>query len=397
MAWYYITFSCGHEGRENIIGPSKNRQWKADRMAKGLCPECYEKDQKAKHAAENEKAAAAAREQELPALIGSLKQILYGETCRQKLIAELETFVERYQLWENGGERFFLNFGFPLDDAPLVIDYMIRTKKTAKWWIERNKDIFGSTKDLLSKLAVEMSAEQKIVEAPKPEPKKELAPAIRPENPRTETVAEIRIVDNLIEVHFDERRDDFRNLVKEVLKMHWNLGRWERKIVTTNGSIEDRAAEVGHRLLAKRFIVRIEDERIREKTISTEYKSEHTKWISKRIGGGYEGWFYIAWDRVNDDYFRVARRITGSRYERPAVVVPPIHFEEVLDFAEKYGFRLSIGAQELVESARAAREQAINASVPEPARITHTVADGKPPVLDTPEGVEIDEEFRDDD
>lgn len=28
MAWYEGTFSCGHEGRVNIIGPNKDCQWK---------------------------------------------------------------------------------------------------------------------------------------------------------------------------------------------------------------------------------------------------------------------------------------------------------------------------------------------------------------------------------
>ena len=43
MAWYYGTYSCGHEGRVNIIGPTKDRQWKADRHFGHMCPECYVK------------------------------------------------------------------------------------------------------------------------------------------------------------------------------------------------------------------------------------------------------------------------------------------------------------------------------------------------------------------
>jgi len=52
MAWYYGTYACGHEGRENIIGPTKNRQWIADRKFEGLCYECYQ----AKLAADRETA-----------------------------------------------------------------------------------------------------------------------------------------------------------------------------------------------------------------------------------------------------------------------------------------------------------------------------------------------------
>lgn len=46
MAWYYGTYSCGHEGRVNIIGPTKDRQWKADRHFGHMCPECYENGRK---------------------------------------------------------------------------------------------------------------------------------------------------------------------------------------------------------------------------------------------------------------------------------------------------------------------------------------------------------------
>lgn len=43
MAKYSGTFSCGHDGRVDVIGPTKNRQWIVDRKFEGLCPECYEK------------------------------------------------------------------------------------------------------------------------------------------------------------------------------------------------------------------------------------------------------------------------------------------------------------------------------------------------------------------
>ena len=43
MAWYNGTFSCGHEGRVNVIGKIKDRQWKIDRAFNDMCPECYQK------------------------------------------------------------------------------------------------------------------------------------------------------------------------------------------------------------------------------------------------------------------------------------------------------------------------------------------------------------------
>lgn len=44
MAWYYGTFACGHEGRVNIIGPHKDREWKKERAFSNYCYECRQKE-----------------------------------------------------------------------------------------------------------------------------------------------------------------------------------------------------------------------------------------------------------------------------------------------------------------------------------------------------------------
>ena len=44
MAWYNGTFSCGHEGRVNIIGKMSERQWKIDKYFSGVCEECKKKE-----------------------------------------------------------------------------------------------------------------------------------------------------------------------------------------------------------------------------------------------------------------------------------------------------------------------------------------------------------------
>ncbi|MEB3103105.1 hypothetical protein [Ferviditalea candida] len=220
---------------------------------------------------------------------------------------------------------------------------------------------------------------------------------VRPENPISEMVVEIRIVGNLIEVHNPDRHDDLYDLAKGILKLSWERGRWVRKIHPTNGTVEDRAAEIGHRLLDKGFIIHIENESIREKAISGQYEQECIKWIMMRTKGEYEGWFTIEWDRGVDDFYSAARRITGSKWNKPYVVVPARHFDEVMDFAGKYGFQLSKGAQELIEKAHAERAAELIVHVPKPTKQSRTIIADKPPVLDIPQGDEIDENFRDDD
>lgn len=90
MSKYDITYACGHDGRIDIAGPYKNREYLAERESRKLCPECYS----AKLAADRAAASAAAAEQAkatgLPALTGSAKQIAWAETIRAKAVAELK-------------------------------------------------------------------------------------------------------------------------------------------------------------------------------------------------------------------------------------------------------------------------------------------------------------------
>ena len=71
MAWYTGTYSCGHDGREQICGPTKNRQWIADSKFMGLCPECYQRKLINDRDASNQKAVEEAAEMGLPLLQGT--------------------------------------------------------------------------------------------------------------------------------------------------------------------------------------------------------------------------------------------------------------------------------------------------------------------------------------
>jgi len=217
---------------------------------------------------------------------------------------------------------------------------------------------------------------------------------VRPAEVKTETVAEITVADDKVKIVFPEKRDDFRLLVKG-LGYIWT-GVWERKIYWQNGTPADRAAEAGHNLLAAGFIVRIYDSATRQMAIDGSYEPEQKRWIYYRMDGKYEGWFAIHWQRP-DDFYAVARKLPGSRWDRPFVVVPPEQFEQVLGFAETYEFSLTDKAQGIADEARAAKEAMLIVNV-EPKMERAAAKPGiKPPVLETPERVEVDESLRDDD
>lgn len=400
MAWYYITYSCGHEGREQIYGPGKNRQWIADKKAEGLCPECYRKSLEEKREKMNRESSEWAKEQGLPELSGTPKQVAWAETIRKKALEGLNGVIERL---EKGGVYANLekHGDNDVDKLLAVIEY-ISAVTSAGWWIDNRMNLDGNEmtysfvkfiNDIYQKYLSEK--EKPIVEAEKKAIEAEIT--VRPEKVKTETVAEIKVIGvDTIEIVFNERRDSFRFLMKETLKMQWTGNAWGRKISSINGTVEDRAAEAGHRILALGIPVRIADKTIREKAITGQYEPEHTRFILRRNDGLYKGWFAIHWDKTKEDFYSAARRISGSRWDKPFVVVPPEQFEQVLDFAERYNFRLTDKAKGVVEVAKKAKEEAIIINPLPVEKQKKIVAKTTPPVLDVPEEVTIDEELRDD-
>ena len=83
-----------------------------------------------------------------------------------------------------------------------------------------------------------------------------------------------------------------------------------------------------------------------------EYEPRQERWIT-RLGSGSEhaGWLYVSWGK-KDDLYGAAKDIHGARYLRPFVAVPPESYDEVLDFAEQYGYSISEAASKVIEEAR---------------------------------------------
>ena len=160
-----------------------------------------------------------------------------------------------------------------------------------------------------------------------------------------------------------------------------------RKISIFAGSVEDRSGEIGNLLLKAGFIVQINDEPAREKAISGTYEPEQKRWVKSLIEGKYKGYFALSWEYGNQKIYEASRSIAGSRWDKPYVVIPASQYEAVLDLADEFGFKLSEGANKLVEEAIKTRNSSIvvkPGDTPEPVK----------EVKSTPG--EIDDELRDD-
>ncbi len=183
---------------------------------------------------------------------------------------------------------------------------------------------------------------------------------MRPQNPCTETVADILIMDNHVQISFLERDDDFREIIKDH-GFRWggfDVG-WERKCNQFTGSALDRATEIGILLLKAGFIISIVDDTLKEKILKKEYEPEQIRWITKRAEGKYKDWFSISWEYGNEKIYKASRAIAGSRWNKPNVVIPSYQFEAILDLVDQYSFRLSPGALQLIEQARQTKEEAL--------------------------------------
>lgn len=173
MAWYYGVYSCGHEGRVNIIGPTKDREWRKERAFENLCPECYKKWLEGERQKANIEATEKSSEMDLPELNGSEKQVAWANTLRMKVIenyerqqGEFDKRIEKAKELLRKNEEDGIPNKYSISDLKLYIrgndgscvvttkeelsdamDYMLKSKTKAEFWhfIEEYKNTWQKT------------------------------------------------------------------------------------------------------------------------------------------------------------------------------------------------------------------------------------------------------------
>jgi hypothetical protein len=336
MAMYDGTYSCGHEGRVNVIGPGKDRQWKADAHFRGLCPECWEQKKLEEREKANAEAAKKAKEMELPVLEGTEKQVAWANTLRQDLIDKIDALGRKEMECINSTE------GEKYD----VLDYIMSQTK-ASWFIDnRPHGILSWIEDRLTAI-IAWKADQEV--KPLVEEMK-IESTVQPENCQYKEPAEIKVSSEKITVSFP-KNENFRELVKS-LGYTWGDGYWYRKITKFNGPADDRAAELGNKLLNAGFPITVTDNIIRQNAVSGNYQPEQKRWIMCRLEGTYKNWFAITWSGRDENLYKVARKLPGSKWDNSSVVVKVNYWQEVQDFAELYGFKFSDMALDAIETHR---------------------------------------------
>lgn len=381
MAKYDVTYTCGHTGTIRLIG--RDRQWRLEQEKEKLCSECYRAALEQERQEGNARAAIENQAAGLAELEGTEKQIAWAETLRRQFLDIFEGKI----LPEITDEQ---KAAHPeACEGTLQIYRSFRSRTSASWWID-NRSLINEYR-----LPIMIKNEKEALAQAQNEPpahiieEAQAEATVYPPDAVSNLVTDIEVRGNTISVLYPERNEKFREIMHS-LNLKWER-RWLRTIGNRSGDIEDRVAEIGNKLLAAGFPVRIYDAAARQKAIDGTYEPEPIRWITAIVSGQYIGWLCVNWSK-KEDFYTEAKRIAGSRYCKPHVVVPAENYEEVLDFAGRYEFKITDKAQEIIDAAMQVRETALVTGV----KVPKSQGPAKPerPQLD-PEEIGIDEELRD--
>lgn len=360
MAWYYGTFSCNHEGRVNIIGPVKDREWKAEYKFNGLCPECYQKWKEEERERKNREAQEQSKEMELPDLIGSEGQVKWATTLRvntvKSILKQIEDLSvknhEKIKVYEPDDTRIRTSKGELLE----ALDSACMCYQKAEFWINNR---YNSNYDMmvifLKELRQKREEENIPLEVVKEEKRMEKECTVFPENLVHSGVIEIEEKSGYIIARYI-KDEDFRRFVNEH-NFNWNYEEmaWRRFLSFRTGPYENYAALICNALLLEGFSVRIMDKEIIKAAVNGDFTPETKRWISwspdkKRIA--------IEWEK-NEEIYQKAKMLPGAYYSHGQIFVKSEFFNEIIDFAECYGFSISPGALKRIEEKKKAMETRI--------------------------------------
>ena len=308
------------------------------------CKECEEKRIAAKRAEENARAAAAAGERGWPVLEGTEKQVAWATTIREQQIPGIIDQLE--EALAHAREREKTERIEHYERCIRAIEYLIAHNTRASWWIDNNSrmnieaavgNIYKDMKAHPEKFAI-----AEAVETAESEAMTETATIAQPVEQTHEGVVDIRASEQRVTAAY-RKDDNFRELVKS-LGYSWmaSAGVWGMTIGLRTGTAAERAAELGNKLLNAGFAIRIQDVETLRNAIEGNYEPMTHRWIAK-----LDEDFFITW-AYDDSFYDQARRLPGAKYKKPGMRVPAREYDAILDFARAYGFRMTPGAQEMV-------------------------------------------------
>jgi hypothetical protein len=296
----------------------------------------------------------------LAPLIGTTAQVEWATRVRGPIISELEKI--RVEIEKSTPGTDAAN-GVKLAALGAIDKAMGQTN--AAWWLD-NKDCLDFAESWVRQsssnaapvpvgVTADQAAMQRMEEA-ELKAKADREATLFPKKQRSNLVAVISPQSGLVTVDYPVPDEKLRDVVKNC-GFRWNKEhrRWGMTCILH----EDRAVEAANKLLLAGFPVQLQDPELRKRALTGDYALERL--ISRIMKGKYAGSFGIFWRGV--DIFKETKKLRGSRWVKPHVVVPASNYEEVLDFATQWKFQLSPDAQKLVEEQQQLRTQSVRVQV----------------------------------
>ena len=339
-----ITFSCGHTRPVSITGKSDEKQRKTEWLQTQKCWECQcaEKAQNAKEIS---------NQYSLPELVGSEKQITWAEQIRSDKYLRILNVFKDFEEKCNGIEDTIEKSKCmdKLNLHKMSVDYWIGINTNAHFWIENRFDtpmecVKKALKAYNNRIPIDDVDDTEYI--------------ICPDDPVEKYVFEIYVKNNDVCI-VSVTNDDFRKLVKSYgFKWDYNDHVWKRTITVTNGTVEDRTAEIGSVLLKNGFIIKIKDKELRDKTIAGDFEPETKLWIVKKANISKAVIIKIPFG--NDELFKAAKSINGARWiSGVGMSVPVSSYQEITEFMITNGYKITSAAQTEIEKGRAYYENII--------------------------------------
>lgn len=307
---------------------------------------------KAEEAARKEAAALAMTNADLhgwPPLHGSERQIAWALVLRQEFY---DTCLQCN----------------PTNDDMEILTAIIQHTTIASDWIDARE----RWPEFLLAKAKPSEPAQVMQTFPLDEMETDIETIVEPENRTHAGVATISIIGDMITIAY-HRDDDFCEIVKK-FNFRWDPRKrvWHREMNLRSGRAEDRAAEIGNALLISGFAIRAENEFVRKTAVSADFEPECKRWVMLCTSGKFAGKLLIYFARGDEDAYKAAKLIPGSRWSAPNVVIPISEWASVMDMAKIKQFNISDAAKKAIEDYRASITIAMPSQAPNPA------ADGSP-------------------
>lgn len=275
-------------------------------------------------------------------LSGTEKQIAWANKIREDLTKNVLKYIAH-------------DYSHKINCTPYLelmqkVERFVLSKRQATFWIEKRNMDFYKFRELIEKTGY-IEDEQKDVSIAK-ETKEEAT--VYPKQQTTKVVAEIVFDEATNRVRVFSDRDETVIKVVKDLRYKWGGVSWYYTTEPYKHDSVDRMVEVGNKLLLAGVPVLIWDKDIRQKAINGVFEDEHPYWVVQ-----YGDNLKLIWCGKNNKLYNAAKRLPQSTWKNGGMIIPPKYYNEVRDFADINGFKISAGAETLM-SEKEAEEKHIN-------------------------------------